>query len=73
MVRRARAGGLQSLQSSGIHPQSLFQALYEHLSLSLSEQVSQARRNGDVDPDTAMIAEKMKLLGNSAYGKYNTK
>ncbi len=35
-----------------------------------TEQVSQARRNGDDDPDTAIIAETMKLLGNSAYGKY---
>ena len=31
--------------------------------------VSTARRNGDVDPDKSIIADTMKLLGNSAYGK----
>ena len=31
--------------------------------------VSQARRNGDADPDQAIIADTMKLLGNSGYGK----
>ncbi len=35
-----------------------------------TDQVSQARRNGDADADTAIIAETMKLLGNSAYGKH---
>ena len=33
------------------------------------ESVSAARRNGDVDPDKSIIADTMKLLGNSAYGK----
>ena len=33
------------------------------------ECVSTARRNGDVDPDKSIIADTMKLLGNSAYGK----
>ena len=33
------------------------------------ESVSAARRNGDVDPDKSTIADTMKLLGNSAYGK----
>ena len=33
------------------------------------ESVSTARRNGDVDPDKSIIADTMKLLGNSAYGK----
>ena len=33
------------------------------------EYVSTARRNGDSDPDKAIIADTMKLLGNSAYGK----
>ena len=33
------------------------------------ESVSTARRNGDADPDKAIIADTMKLLGNSAYGK----
>ena len=32
-------------------------------------QVSQARQNGDADPDQAIIAYTMKLLGNSGYGK----
>ena len=33
------------------------------------ESVSTTRRNGDVDPDKSIIADTMKLLGNSAYGK----
>ena len=33
------------------------------------ESVSTARRNGDADPDKSIIADTMKLLGNSAYGK----
>ena len=33
------------------------------------ESVITARRNGDVDPDKSIIADTMKLLGNSAYGK----
>jgi hypothetical protein len=31
--------------------------------------VSDARRAGDADPNKAIIADTMKLLGNSAYGK----
>ena len=33
------------------------------------ESVSAARRNGDVDPDKSIIADTMKLLGNTGYGK----
>ena len=33
------------------------------------ESVSTARRNGDSDPEKAIIADTIKLLGNSAYGK----
>ena len=33
------------------------------------ESVSEARRAGDTDPNKAIIADTMKLLGNSAYGK----
>ena len=33
------------------------------------ESVSASRRAGDEDPDKAIIADTMKLLGNSAYGK----
>ena len=33
------------------------------------ESVSTARRAGDEDPDRAIIADTMKLLGNSGYGK----
>ena len=33
------------------------------------ESVSAARRAGDNDPDKGIIADTMKLLGNSAYGK----
>ena len=33
------------------------------------ESVSKARRAGDADPDKAIIADTMKLLGNSGYGK----
>ena len=36
---------------------------------NFGESVSTARRNGDVDPDKSIIADTMKLLGNSAYGK----
>ncbi len=31
--------------------------------------VSDARRDGDVDPSKAIIADTMKLIGNSSYGK----
>ena len=34
-----------------------------------SESVSAARRAGDADQDKAVIADTMKLLGNSGYGK----
>ena len=33
------------------------------------ESVSAARREGDTDPNKAIIADTIKLLGNSAYGK----
>ena len=33
------------------------------------QSVSSSRRAGDADPDKAIIADTMKLLGNSAYGK----
>ena len=33
------------------------------------EQVTQARRTGDVDKSKALLAEVFKLLANSAYGK----
>ncbi|CAH3132563.1 unnamed protein product [Porites lobata] len=33
------------------------------------EAVSDARRAGDVDPNKAIIADTMKLVGNSSYGK----
>ena len=33
------------------------------------EQVTEARRTGDVDKNKALLAEVLKLLGNSAYGK----
>ena len=36
---------------------------------NFGESVSTARRNGDVDPEKAIIGDTMKLLGNSAYGK----
>ena len=36
------------------------------------ESVSAARRAGDEDPDKAIIADTMKLLGNSGYGKMVT-
>ena len=34
-----------------------------------AESVSTARRAGDEDPDKAIIADTMKLLGNSVYGR----
>ena len=39
---------------------------------SFMMQVSQARLDGDRDKDKALIAETMKLLGNSSYGKLIT-
>ncbi|XP_031573378.1 uncharacterized protein LOC116307332 [Actinia tenebrosa] len=36
---------------------------------SFGDAVSNARRAGDVDPSKAIIAETMKLVGNSSYGK----
>ena len=38
----------------------------------IGESVSTARRDGDADPDKAIIADTMKLLGNSGYGKMVT-
>ena len=35
-------------------------------------QVAQARLDGDRDKDKALIAETMKLIGNSSYGKLIT-
>ncbi|MCG8047362.1 MAG: hypothetical protein N0E48_17320, partial [Candidatus Thiodiazotropha endolucinida] len=32
------------------------------------QEVSDARRQGDIDPDTAIIADTMKVIGNSGYG-----
>ena len=40
-------------------------ACFQHF----GESVSEARRAGDTDPNKAIIADTMKLLGNSAYGK----
>ena len=39
---------------------------------SLMTQVAQARLDGDRDNDKALIAETMKLIGNSSYGKFIT-
>ena len=39
---------------------------------SFANTVSDARREGDVHPDKTIIAETMKLIGNSAYGKCAT-
>lgn len=36
---------------------------------SFGDSVSSARRDGDADPDQSIVAETMKLLGNSGYGK----
>ena len=43
------------------HPSACF--------LEFAETVVDARRQGDVDPSKAVVAETMKLIGNSAYGK----
>jgi len=44
---------------------------YEPISCfrNFGEQVSTARRQGDVHPDFSILAETFKLLGNSAYGR----
>ena len=39
---------------------------------SFMTQVAQARLDGDGDKDKALIAETMKLIGNSSYGKHIT-
>ena len=39
---------------------------------SFMRQVTQARLDGDCDKDKALIAETMKLIGNSSYGKLIT-
>ena len=39
---------------------------------NFGDSVSAARRAGDADPDKSIIADTMKLLGNSAYGKMVT-
>ena len=39
---------------------------------SFMTQVTQARLDGDCDKDKALIAETMKLIGNSSYGKLIT-
>ena len=39
---------------------------------SFMMQVAQARLDGDRDNDKALIAETMKLIGNSSYGKLIT-
>ena len=36
------------------------------------ESVSEARRQGDVDPDKQLLAETSKLVGNACYGKLIT-
>ena len=36
---------------------------------SFGDAVSDARRAGDADPSKAIIADTMKLVGNSSYGK----
>ena len=36
---------------------------------SFGESVTQARRNGDVDPDLRLLANNAKLVGNSMYGE----
>ena len=40
---------------------------------SFMTQVAQARLDGDCDKDKGLIAETMKLIGNSSYGKLITK
>ena len=43
------------------HPRALFK--------DFGESVSQARREGDADPDKKILADTSKLIGNSCYGK----
>lgn len=35
---------------------------------NLVREVSDARRQGNMDPDTAIIADTIKVIGNSSYG-----
>ncbi|CAH3104133.1 unnamed protein product [Porites lobata] len=61
MVLGARVRSHQDLPSGRVHTRSLFPALWR----------SCLRRQAcwDVDPNKAIIADTMKLVGNSSYGK----
>ena len=61
MVPRAWTRGGSSVPIIEYEPNSCFRRF--------GESVSTARRAGDEDPDKAIIADTMKLLGNSGYGK----
>ena len=63
---------LQWYLAHGLVVDRVYQIVEYHLEAcfrQFGESVSTARRSGDADPDKAIIADTMKLLGNSAYGK----
>ena len=63
---------LQWYLAHGLVIDRVFQVIEYHREAcfqQFGESVSAARRTGDTDPDKAIIADTMKLLGNSAYGK----
>ena len=61
MVLVAWLASDQNLPSGRIYAQTCFEPF--------GDAVSDARRAGDRDPDQAIIADTMKLVGNSCYGK----
>ena len=61
MVSNARDSGRSHIPDREYHREACFR--------HFGESISAARREGDADPDKAIIADTMKLLANSAYGK----
>ena len=58
--------------SHGLEVQNVYEVIQygaNNCFMGFGEAVSQARRAGDRDPTNAILADTMKLLGNSAYGK----
>ena len=64
MVPETRTGRISRLPNNRVRAQSVFRIF--------ADTVSDARREGDVHPDKTIIADTMKLIGNSAYGKCAT-
>ena len=62
---------LRWLLNNGLVVTKLYQVIEytpQHCFKKFVQEVSDARRTGDVDKDKAIIADTMKLQGNSVYG-----